>query len=160
MFASAFYLTVNTDTGELQYANAGHPRPLHIRREIGEVGLLEFAGQRRPGPALGLFENTAYTTTRSKVAAGDVLLLFTDGLYEVEDAAGDLYDQELLLHSVARQQGLPTRELFQEILTAARNFSKSGNFLDDVCLVAVEICRLAGEGGGCAEPPVLAETNV
>ena len=102
MFSSAFYLTVETETGELKYANAGHPRPLHIRRLRGDVSLLEFAGHRRPGPALGLFESSAYTTIRSSVAAGDVLLLFTDGLYEVEDACGDLYDQELLMKSVAQ----------------------------------------------------------
>ena len=35
-------------------------------------------------------------------------------------------------------------QLFGEILDAARKFSKGGNFLDDVCLVAVEICRVSG----------------
>ena len=82
-----------------------------------------------------------------------MLLLFTDGLYEVEDARGELYDQTLLLDTVARQRALPTRELFREILEEARTFSASGAFLDDVCLVAVEVCRLAGAGSGCSGVP-------
>ncbi len=82
-----------------------------------------------------------------------MLLLFTDGLYEVEDARGELYDQNLLLETVTRQRALPTRELFQEILQEARTFSASGAFLDDVCLVAVEVCRLSGETAHCAGEP-------
>jgi sigma-B regulation protein RsbU (phosphoserine phosphatase) len=153
MFASAFYLTVNTATGELRYANAGHPRPLHIRREIDDVSLLQFDGRRRSGPALGIFENTVYQTVSSTVRTGDVLLLFTDGLYEVEDARGELYDQNLLLETVTRRRELPTRELFQEILQEARAFSASGAFLDDVCLVSVEVCRISGEITHCPGEP-------
>jgi sigma-B regulation protein RsbU (phosphoserine phosphatase) len=149
MFASAFYLTVNTATGALRYANAGHPRPLHIRRQSDEVSLLQFSSARRSGPALGIFENTTYQAVDSSVRVGDVLLLFTDGLYEVEDARGELYDQTLLLDTVSRQRALPTRELFREILEEARSFSANGAFLDDVCLVAVEVCRLAGEVAHC-----------
>ncbi len=143
MFASAFYLTVNTATGTLRFANAGHPRPLHVRQERDEVALLSPPGQRRPGPALGLFESTAYQEVTSTVREGDLLLLFTDGLYEVEDEKGDLYDQDLLMSAVTRHRALPTRELLRDVLNEARTFSISGGFLDDVCLVAVEICRLA-----------------
>lgn len=153
MFASAFYVTVNTNTGEVRYANAGHPRPLHIRRESDDVALLQSGNHRRSGPALGIFENSVYQNISSKVHAGDVLLLFTDGLYEVVDARGELYDQNLLLETVARQRALPTTDLFREILQEARSFSASGAFLDDVCLVGVEVCRLLGETSpGAGEP--------
>jgi sigma-B regulation protein RsbU (phosphoserine phosphatase) len=153
MFASAFYLTINIKTGELRYANAGHPRPLHIRRGQDDVALLQFNNQRRSGPALGIFENTLYKTVSSTVHTGDVLLLFTDGLYEVEDARGELYDQNLLLETVTRQRALPTTDLFREILQEARSFSANGAFLDDVCLVGVEVCRLSGETANCSGEP-------
>ena len=40
MFASAFYLAVDVSSGRMRYANAGHPRPLHVRRTAGQVDLL------------------------------------------------------------------------------------------------------------------------
>ncbi|RYD77275.1 MAG: response regulator, partial [Verrucomicrobiaceae bacterium] len=84
MFASAFYILVNVETGNLCYANAGHPRPLHLNRAKGDVVSLDGPGTR-PGPALGVFENSHYEQQESCLQPRDLLLLFTDGLYEVEN---------------------------------------------------------------------------
>jgi sigma-B regulation protein RsbU (phosphoserine phosphatase) len=138
MFISAFYLVIDTQTGLLRYANAGHPRPLHLRRSAKRVELL--AGRTaRPGPALGVFDGTAYDTDEAEAASGDMVMLFTDGLYEVESPRGEFYDQSLLLQAVERRLDRGAEELFEETLQEVRSFSATAGFVDDVCLVAMEV---------------------
>ncbi|MDB6155840.1 MAG: putative sensor protein [Chthoniobacteraceae bacterium] len=138
MFVSAFYLLVNVEDATLQYANAGHPRPLHFKRDENSVALL--SGQNaRPGPALGVFEDSRYLTHHAAMAARDLVLLYTDGLYEVEGADGDYYDQGRLLEFVERRVQHGSDSIFEETLEEVRRFSFSGGFVDDVCLVGVEV---------------------
>src|SRR4029077_19458843 len=58
MLVSAFYLVVNTVDGKMSYANAGHPRPFHIRRQQGVAEPLRFQGPQ--GPVLGIFQQATY----------------------------------------------------------------------------------------------------
>lgn len=141
MFASALYLTIDASTGVLRYANAGHPRPLHVRRRDRVVELLGQSGQR-PGPALGLFEGTTYPVQEFRVAEGDLIVLFTDGLYEVENADGELYDQELLMKAIETRAEQPTESMFDETVEEVLGFSATRTFSDDVCLVGIEVCRI------------------
>jgi serine phosphatase RsbU (regulator of sigma subunit) len=83
-------------------------------------------------------ENTAYQTTSVAFAANDLVMLFTDGLYEVENAANDLYTQSLLIAGVERSATLPAGKLFDSLLQEIRAFSGGGGFTDDVCLVGME----------------------
>ena len=68
MFASAFYLIADAGAGELRYASAGHPLPLHMRRDAGVVEPLAFA-EGAAGPALGVFEKWEYATARAPLAS-------------------------------------------------------------------------------------------
>src|SRR5207253_1262662 len=78
IFATAFHLVADVARSQVRYANAAHPIPLHLRRGEGEVAPLVVPG--KPGPALGLFKNAAYRSYESSIAAGDLLMLFTDGI--------------------------------------------------------------------------------
>ncbi len=138
LFASALYLTIDAGTQLLRFANAGHPRPLHVQRSTGEVSLMQNAG-RRAGPALGVFEGTSYAVQECPVAPRDLVVLFTDGLYEVENSAGELYDQNLLLETVRARAQASTEELFDETVEEVLRFSATRSFVDDVCLVGVEV---------------------
>ncbi len=140
MFASAFYLVIDTAKGQMRYANAGHPRPLHIHRNRGAVTLLDGPGTH-PGPALGVFEGSKYQVQEASIDVGDLIILFTDGLYEVENPRGELYDQGLLLKAVQQRNQLPVDQIFEQTLDEVRRFSVSHGFVDDVCLVGVELTR-------------------
>lgn len=144
MFASAFYLAIDVGSGLVRYANAGHPHPLLVRRSTGTVSKLDFDG-KRPGPALGVFDDSVYAVQECAVTVGDLVVLYTDGLYEVENRAGELYDQALLQESVARRAGEPTDEIFDGTIGEVREFSANSSFSDDVCLIGVEACRVGGE---------------
>src|SRR5215475_2463236 len=86
--ATAFYMVADAAAAELRFASAGHPSPYHLQRKQGVVEPLKFSDPRH-GPALGLFEKSSYPACKTRIAAGDLLLLFTDGIYEATSAAGE-----------------------------------------------------------------------
>ena len=90
-------------------------------------------------PALGLFAESTYPTVSCPMSAGDLVMLFTDGLYEVEGAEGRQFSQELLLEAVRRDIHLHGADLFAAILEEIQQFSLNHEFTDDVCLVGMEV---------------------
>lgn len=136
--ATAFYMVADVASGELRFSSAGHPSPVRLRREAGKLELLR-AWDPRHGPALGLFERPSYPNCRCPVAPQDVLLLFTDGLYEVDNRQQQEFGQERLLEALWRHIKLPTGKLLDAILNDVQRFSSRSEFQDDVCMVAVEI---------------------
>jgi len=68
-----------------------------------------------------------------------MIMLFTDGLYEVEGANNEIYSQGLLLSGVQRRVQLPAAKLFDELLHEVRQFAAQEDFMDDVCLVGMEL---------------------
>ena len=142
MLTTAFYLVADWTTGTMRYANAGHPKPLHIRRSAGEVESLANA-EGKSQPVLGLFEDATYTTAEVKLSPGDLVMLFTDGLYEVEDRKHELYSQALLVAGVQCRAQLPVARLFDELLAEIKLFSADNSFADDVCLVGIEYAGAA-----------------
>lgn len=139
LFASAFYLVADLASGTLSYANAGHPRPVHLRRDRGT---LEMLAEGKPGPALGVFDDSAYVTRETPLEPRDLVILLTDGLYEVENAQGELSDFGLLRRIIEERVQCPTEDLFNEMLAEVRRFSATGGFDDDVCLVGMEVQHL------------------
>jgi sigma-B regulation protein RsbU (phosphoserine phosphatase) len=137
MLTTAFYLVADRTTGVMRFANAGHPKPLFIRRSAGRVEpLVNVTGQSQP--ALGLFDDPPYQTTEVTLAPGDFVMLFTDGLYEVQGLNEELYSQERMMMDVQNLLSKTNKELFDELLEAIRIFSVSHEFDDDVCIVGME----------------------
>ena len=93
------------------------------------------------GPVLGMFEKAEYGTSRCPLSVQDMVLLFTDGLFEVESQSGELYDQSSLLRAVNRRADLKASDLCREGLAEVRQFSANRQFSDDVCMVAFEVER-------------------
>jgi len=137
MLTTAFYLVADWQTGRTRFANAGHPRPLVVRRSTGRIDLLAHAAGRGE-PALGLFDNAVYQTSETAIVPGDLVMLFTDGLYEVQGLNEELYSQERLILDVQNLRDKPAAQMFDQLLEAIRAFSVNHEFEDDVCLVGME----------------------
>jgi sigma-B regulation protein RsbU (phosphoserine phosphatase) len=110
-----------------------------VRRGLGTVEALSF--DEGHGPALGIFDEARYGTGYRTTAAQDLIMLFTDGLFEVEIGNRDYYGQERLLAAVRNRMCLPAGELFREVLAEIQEQRVSYEFADDVCLLGVEIQR-------------------
>ena len=140
-FSSAFYLVADTARGEVRYANAGHPMPFFLHRAQKTVETL-CPASFTPGSALGVFNDSTYTTAARPITPGDAIILYTDGLFEVPGADDVHFGEERLFETVQRHSHLPPAELLNNIFQQVQTYSGTNGFLDDVCLVDVEIKHL------------------
>lgn len=141
VMTTAVYLVADAVDGSLHYTNAGHPKPLHLHHDSKTVELLRSVGKQAQ-PPLGIFEKATYQTASATLAPRDRVLLYTDGLYEVEGLNRELYSQDLLATAVRKNAPLPTPQLFDAVLNEIRAFAAGQEFADDVCIVGLELTRL------------------
>jgi sigma-B regulation protein RsbU (phosphoserine phosphatase) len=136
LFVTAVYCTLDSETGQLRFARAGHPHPLLIRSENKQIEVL--SGQSdKGGPALGLLPGAHYNTTAISLSPADRILLFTDGLIEAEDSGDRQFGIDGLTNSLRRNLDCADR-LLASIENDVRSFAGSNEFKDDVCLVMVQ----------------------
>jgi len=134
IFVTALCVVADPVEQQLYFASAGHPNPLHLDANTGTVSLIE----AKRGPPLGLIDDASWPKQSASFAAGQRLLLFTDGLYEVEGADGSQYGVARLAETAAHKAALPAPQLLGEIIEEAQEFSTSGDFNDDVCAIVME----------------------
>jgi serine phosphatase RsbU (regulator of sigma subunit) len=130
-FVTAFYGVLNTTSGRLRFASAGHP-PAVIRRASGETFFL--AGS---SPVLGAFSDSQYRESEEVLSPGDLLLLYTDGLTDVRSDA-ELFGEERLLGLVASLAGVETPELPEALFERVVEFSGE-ELSDDLAILAVSL---------------------
>jgi sigma-B regulation protein RsbU (phosphoserine phosphatase) len=88
MFVTVCYAVLDLDTGELDYATAGHPPPLLIAS--GNVTAVPKAA----GTVVGMMEGLAYESRRTQLAPGAALVLFSDGVNEAMNEQHELFGLE------------------------------------------------------------------
>jgi sigma-B regulation protein RsbU (phosphoserine phosphatase) len=131
-FITAFYGLLDGSCNRLVFTNAGHNAPILARRDGSWLRLGE------GGPPLGLFPDRSYGRGEIQLAAGDRLVLFTDGVTEVSSAAGEEFGEERLVTVLLENRHLSARELQEKILAEVAKFS-GGHFEDDATLVVVGV---------------------
>src|SRR3954447_3122730 len=104
LFVTVFYGVLDTRTGELAYANGGHPDVYLVRSKDGLERL-----PRTGGMALGVLEQVPYREAAVRLSPGDMLFLLTDGIPEAMNRDGDLFGEAVLVEELveARRQPLP-----------------------------------------------------
>lgn len=135
LFATAIYLVVDLEKGELKVANAGHPYPILLRKSDQSASYLGV--EEGTDPALGLIAGVEYSTRVVPFVPGDAVLVYTDGIYEAENAKGEAFGTERLLASVSSRHDLPVPAMFDSVLGDLRGFLTKPELGDDVCIVSV-----------------------
>ena len=138
VFVTVLYCIINIRAATARFARAGHPPPLQVRRSSGEVQTI-IMGANSAGPAIGIIPNAQFKTTEMKLAPGDCLLFYTDGIIEVEDKEGRDFGIEGLRQSVRSHLDQPTECLLDSIVSDVYKFGDSAVLTDDACLVAVDL---------------------
>jgi sigma-B regulation protein RsbU (phosphoserine phosphatase) len=149
VFATACYLVVDLAAKEVEIANAGHPTPYLLHREAGTISRLN-EDPDTIGPALGLRDDHVFSSQRAPIRAGEMIFLYTDGLYEVEGAGGEYFEEERLLEAATRLVRQPAEALFDGLLAEVKQFGRRDRLDDDICMLAVEIRETAGAEAGAA----------
>ena len=124
MFCTAFYARLNAD-GAVQYANAGHERPIVSRN--GGVGE-ELAGG---GIVLGIIDQPGYAGAIMQLSPGDALLLFTDGLSEIFDS-GQLEVADFFLNFEDMRWKIPTLQRRDDVLAILLEYVPEMSAIDTV----------------------------
>ena len=141
IFATACYFVVDTRTGQVQFAIAGHPSPIQLQRSTQKVlPLTPPPGQA--GPALGAFEDATFPVCTATLAAGDTVILYTDGLVDVGGKDSQFLGEKWLLNTLRQNVQLPTAQLFDAVLANAHEFASDPEFSDDVCLLGMDVIRV------------------
>lgn len=137
-FASAFALAVDLDDAVVRFASAGHPSPLLLRKGEPAPLTLDDDPEANEG-VLGLQPRTSFPTRELALRGGDAILLFTDGLFELDETDGRALGPGGVRGLVARFASQRGEPLLDGLLEGARAASPTGAFRDDVCLLSVEI---------------------
>ncbi len=132
MFVSAFYGVLDLASGLVTYANAGHNPPLMWRAAEGQTDEL-YSGDL----VLGVANGIGYRDHDCRLAAGDLLLLYTDGITEAANTARDLFGIERLEAVVAAEAAAGPQSVVASVLAAVGGFSAGATQADDFTLVAV-----------------------
>jgi len=138
VFVTVLYCVINVREGIARFARAGHPPPLQVRRSSGEVQPI-IMGADSAGPAVGIIPNAKFKTTEAKLAPGDCLLFYTDGIIEVEAREGNQFGIEGLQQTVRAHLNEPTDSLLDAVVSDVYKFGGSTVLTDDACLVAAEL---------------------
>jgi sigma-B regulation protein RsbU (phosphoserine phosphatase) len=131
-YCSAVFCRLRISPGrvDVQSCSGGHPSPL-IARTSGDVEAVSTDG----GQLIGLFEEYESSCEEYALHAGDVVVLYTDGVTEARDAAGDLFGSERLSAVVGRHAGASADEVVAAITRALDEWTDQLN--DDIAIVAL-----------------------
>ena len=145
LFVTAFACVVDTATGEVRFANAGHNPP--VLKQNGKLSYLKC----RPGLVLGAMDVVKYREGRFACSPSDGLLLYTDGVSEAANAAEELYGEERLLETLARidasgGEGAPVGSDVQALdVAAAASAAAASSAQTAVNYLVTSVDAFAGE---------------
>ncbi|MCP4567490.1 MAG: SpoIIE family protein phosphatase [FCB group bacterium] len=111
------------------YTNAGHCQPVLIRKD-GSVERLEVTGG-----VLGVDEEFTYDEQRVSLFSGDILVLYTDGIIEAENAQGELYGEDRLVEFIRAQQKDSFQNVVDGLLNSVFEFSGTSQAADDLTVL-------------------------
>jgi len=129
-FITFFMTIVDPATGELKYTNAGHNPPVLVRAAGGFEMLTEAGGM-----ILGILPMASYEESTAKMQAGDVLLIFSDGVTEAANLADEQFGEERLAELVAGLRDRPAKEIADAIQQAVTDFAQGAPAADDITVV-------------------------
>lgn len=134
-FVTSLLVRLDPATGQLAFANAGHPSGY----VLGQGGALRERLSRR-GPPLGVEPQTAYTESAPlELNAGDLVLLTTDGVEEAESPDGEVFGEVRLLEVAREHRGRSAPEIIAAIRAAVAEFTGGEAQQDDITLVVAKV---------------------
>lgn len=129
-YATLFFGIYDARRRVLSYSNAGHFPPLHLCA-AGAVRLMA------DGIPIGLMEDAVYGQGERTIEPGDMLALYTDGIVEAPDAAGEEFGERRLVEILQRHRQRDLDELVVTVLQELERWTGGGLAHDDATLVLI-----------------------
>jgi sigma-B regulation protein RsbU (phosphoserine phosphatase) len=134
-YATAFFVRYDAESGACQYVNGGHADGILLRAS-GDVELLGTTGL-----PVGLFPKREFDTAAFTLAAGDLLLLYSDGVSEANDSDQNEFGMDRLTECVRRSRNKPATEILDDVIATIDAFAGQAPQFDDITLLVIK--RLA-----------------
>lgn len=148
-FFTMVYLLIDTARGTLTCSNAGHPQPVILRKGGGIQRL------KRGGPVIGLRSirppadrEIVFSEEKVQLTPGDRVLLYTDGLTEYQNAAGELYGSARFFGQLETLKEKPLADMIEAVRLSLREFGGGANPADDMTLLGIELKEQGATGRG------------
>jgi len=127
-FATFCFALYDESTGVVTYTNAGHPPPILIRS--GAATQLDINGT-----VVGAFPFSKYGESKVQMETGDLLLWYTDGITEPENAYGEMFGEERLIELVSKNSDRPEKQIIDTVMDSVRQWTASPELSDDMTVV-------------------------
>lgn len=134
LILSMFYAKYSVDNRLLSYANGGHEPPLLYRCGKEDCTFLDSDGM-----LLGVMKGAAFEEKTIRLAEGDLIVFYTDGITEALGVTGELFGRQNLCRSVYRHRGAPPEGIIEGILADLAEFCGGASFVDDISLVVMKV---------------------
>jgi sigma-B regulation protein RsbU (phosphoserine phosphatase) len=134
MFVTVFYGVLDNASRTLTYVNAGHNPPLLLRAGSGTAEELEATGI-----AIGAMDDATYRQREVALAAGDVIVLYTDGVTEAVNTRDEMFEIPRLIEVIHRTRAGAAHEMVEAIIAAVSEFSRDQPQYDDITLMVVKV---------------------
>ena len=131
-FITIFYAVYTPLTGSLAYVNAGQNPPL-IRRGNGR-----FERLTATGVALGMFEGSTYASVETRLAPGDLLIMYSDGITEAESPSGQPIEEAGLEALVTRYPSDSPSALGAHVIGAVEQYVQAPRLADDLTILVLK----------------------
>jgi len=136
-YATLFYGVWDDRERTLSYVNAGHHPPLVLRSNAD--GATETLRLESQGAPVGMLADARYSERQVRLRSGDLLLIYSDGLVEAPDAAGDEFGAERLEAAAREHAGLDATGMRDAIVQAVDRFTGGPSAHDDLTLVVARV---------------------
>ena len=131
-FISFFYGILDTKNKIFVYSNAGHPSPI-VLRSNGDILYLS-----RGGLLFGVNSEASYELDKVHLKKGDRIFLFTDGIIETRNSAGEEFGEGRMIELLKKCSCLPINDFRKKVLETINRFG-NGNIADDITLLVVSV---------------------
>jgi hypothetical protein len=133
LFITLFYGVLDPARGTLVYANAGHPPPLVMSAHDPA----RMHGLAPTGLVLGVERDVMWKQQKIQLIPGDVVLLYTDGVTEAQDASNSFFETERLVAALRASLGGGAQAAVAGVLASVRAFAGTAPQSDDITLLVV-----------------------
>lgn len=133
-FITLFYLQYDITYQQLSFANAGHPPPLLLRSFQSECRQLDAEGL-----ILGVHKNVVFEEKITTLSQGDLILLYTDGLTEAENADGEFFGLKRVSDILVQHAQQTPQAIIEVLLEQLKQFRRSESFNDDITLMVFKL---------------------
>jgi phosphoserine phosphatase RsbU/P len=128
-FITFFFSVLDSTTGELRFANAGHNPPILVRAS-GQAEMLEGGG-----PVLGILPTAPYHEKRASLGNGDMLVLYSDGVTEANDVNQNEFGEERFIEVLKQHRTQPAAAIVQAVNGELAQFAAGAPQADDITLL-------------------------